>query len=906
MSESSSSTQISENKKCTCCHLSKKRQDFCRLRGNDPQYEHATCNFCYERRVKKRQEANSKKKTKTDTSLNTIVPTISTSISGASGFLQVNNILEDYDDIEQTSETSLFFDNDSANIIEIKEHDSSDEDDNDANMLSYCMDEVERFIAIQFQNAEISEEPTKFAFEIELDSGLLDMVEIGQDLETSSLDLEKIKDSFAQLTKVLILPLESGSGYYWKVGRLFLNFKRKEFTGCATAYLECASREDRSQKPSNYEVKRRSEARTAIQRFPCKGKIIINIDTQLQCASIQCEHLCSHERPSYRQIEFPEEAKRWIQENYRYHLRSSELYRYLIENNLILSIHTKEQVYYWASVYGRQTYLTNQGNQLLSSKTYLEWSELIARGFKVLSYFDNDFIRALGFITPLFNRIGVQNINEIVIDSTFKTNQERFELFVVNSNCGGYGMPLAYLYLLTSNNPSAANYYPSDGITTRVQVLLSFFTSLRQEGLLPSFVLLDKDAGEISAVSEAWSCTNLQLCYWHLDNAISKRLKDKKPRSNTYSKEKALEAHQQFDFIDPLWIPTSPIRSLCSEEEAEEIVSIIKRHANMHPLIPVEKNNFWNSAHIYYHCVKEAYFFCSNHKICGLWGYLWINWYNKKDWKIFARSAYSLAMPLARTTMITESHWRVLKYNYKYNYNRPRLDRLTNILVEQLIPDFDLKLAQYNASRSFPSWWQAFKKDWNKAKSADIMPNMDKKYHVDVANWICSCPVYVNSRYLLCKHLIAKKEKDFWPTFSETTRRHDYPFIFFGNNKPPTISQRNNPWRMINMTIIEENSFIENPVIESHYSENSRDISTIVFEKKMEERQEKYSQYEKKFEKALELYKREMDNDNFVKNFDILLRPFIKAVNECEDALQARKQQGTQKSSNEKLAFWLR
>ena len=74
----------------------------------------------------------------------------------------------------------------------------------------------------------------------------------------------------------------------------------------------------------------------------------------------------------------------------------------------------------------------------------------------------------------------------------------------------------------------------------------------------------------------------------------------------------------------------------------------------------------------------------------------------------------------------------------------------------------------------------------------------------------------------------------------------------------------------------------------------------------MEERQEKYSQYEKKFEKALELYKREMDNDNFVKNFDTLLRPFIKAINECEDALQTRNQQGTQKSSNEKLAFWLR
>ncbi|PKC54566.1 hypothetical protein RhiirA1_331942, partial [Rhizophagus irregularis] len=56
-------------------------------------------------------------------------------------------------------------------------------------------------------------------------------------------------------------------------------------------------------------------------------------------------------------------------------------------------------------------------------------------------------------------------------------------------------------------------------------------------------------------------------------------------------------------------------------------------------------------------------------------------WYNRKDWKLFAYSAYSSAMPLAQTTMIAESHWQVLKYNYKYNYNRPCFDRFTQILV---------------------------------------------------------------------------------------------------------------------------------------------------------------------------------------------------------------------------------
>ncbi|CAG8455957.1 1214_t:CDS:2 [Gigaspora rosea] len=104
-----------------------------------------------------------------------------------------------------------------------------------------------------------------------------------------------------------------------------------------------------------------------------------------------------------------------------------------------------------------------------------------------------------------------------------------------------------------------------------------------------------------------------------------------------------------------------------------------------------------------------------------------------------------------------------------------------------------------------------------------------------------------------------------------------------------------------------ENSFFfNNDVANGSRSGYLQNISIIAQENKIEERQENYTYYVKKFEKALELYKREIDNDNFIKNFNTLIRPFVKAVDECEEALQAHKQQGTQKSSNKKLAFWLR
>lgn len=91
---------------------------------------------------------------------------------------------------------------------------------------------------------------------------------------------------------------------------------------------------------------------------------------------------------------------------------------------------------------------------------------------------ENDFIRALRFIIPLFNRLNIKNLKKIIVNSTFKINQEQFELFTVNVNCDGYGMPVAYLYLLTYDGIVEAYNDSKNQINTRVQALYEFFTSL--------------------------------------------------------------------------------------------------------------------------------------------------------------------------------------------------------------------------------------------------------------------------------------------------------------------------------------------------------------------------------------------------------------------------------------------
>jgi len=300
----------------------------------------------------------------------------------------------------------------------------------------------------------------------------------------------------------------------------------------------------------------------------------------------------THEYPAHRENKLPERAIAWISRNLK--LRKVEVYKRLCDEQLIDSrVHTYRQVYYWASKFSAQQYLTDVSNQLLSSLNFLKQGELVDEGYKVVLYLENDFVRALGFLTPFNSHIQKNDINEIVIDSTFKTNQEKFELFVVLKNCGGHCVLLAYLYVDTFTAPEDHLQDPRNRINSQVKVLKEFFLLLRSEGILPTFVLVDKDAGQIIAIQEAWSwMANIQLCLWHVEQAVDRKLKEKKYKSSQYTARKANEAQEQLDFIDASWIPERNEGVICSEENIREVLNMVKRHAILHPLIPINKETF--------------------------------------------------------------------------------------------------------------------------------------------------------------------------------------------------------------------------------------------------------------------------------------------------------------------------
>ena len=90
----------------------------------------------------------------------------------------------------------------------------------------------------------------------------------------------------------------------------------------------------------------------------------------------------------------------WIKANADYNLQTTEVYRRLWMENLInTELHTKEQVYYWTSVYKKDTYIMNRENQLLQRKRTLSSESFL----KVLVHIENNFVRALDLLAVVSN-----------------------------------------------------------------------------------------------------------------------------------------------------------------------------------------------------------------------------------------------------------------------------------------------------------------------------------------------------------------------------------------------------------------------------------------------------------------------------------------------------------------------
>jgi hypothetical protein len=338
----------------------------------------------------------------------------------------------------------------------------------------------------------------------------------------------------------------------------------------------------------------------------------------------------------------------------------------------------------------------------------------------------------------------------------------RYELYVLHAEFDGTGFPLAYLFL-------EGNGQTGNGV--RTYIITEFCKQMRdQENIYPQFLLSDKDFAQISAAQMTWPTTKVQLCQWHLLRAVKTKLKNSKlPKQMSYSN---IAANNQFSFIDPNFMPITEQQVFCPKEYHDHIINLVKKHLHRHPLIPAESGQYLTKEEIYRNAVEEMYNFCKESNLPWLWAYMWKEWYAKEHWILWARSA-SNSISILKTTMFVEGHWKVIKRDFLYKFFRPRLDLVTYILVTRVVPHQKRKLQQILNGRERADWRKTFKAEWKSL----IQKPVNNHYTMDLEHWVCACPYFLTSRFMICKHLIhAKGSMD--PQFFLTVRRNrTCPFV---------------------------------------------------------------------------------------------------------------------------------
>ncbi|CAB5383528.1 unnamed protein product [Rhizophagus irregularis] len=101
---------------------------------------------------------------------------------------------------------------------------------------------------------------------------------------------------------------------------------------------------------------------------------------------------------------------------------------------------------------------------------------------------------------------------------------------------------------------------------------------------------------------------------------------------------------------------------------------------------PKNFNEYFSTDEIWIISVKEMYDFYIKYDLRNIWAYMWMNWYQKDHWILWARAANSNELCLFKTTMLIESHWKVVKQDFLPKFFRPRLDLMVFIIINRLLP----------------------------------------------------------------------------------------------------------------------------------------------------------------------------------------------------------------------------
>ncbi|KAI5452823.1 hypothetical protein NCC49_006363 [Naganishia albida] len=352
----------------------------------------------------------------------------------------------------------------------------------------------------------------------------------------------------------------------------------------------------------------------------------------------------------------------------------------------------------------------------------------------------------------MIEKIGITNIMEVALDGRHGVSTSKHELLTVMAEYDGSGYPLAYL--LRKTTKAAKTQALRESIAkARHATLTHLFTEMKRRGVAPSFVGTDKDFQEIRAVNAVWPEAKHQLCYWHAKRALEKRLRQPPSEVTSYDPFRAAADSDSF----------------CPPAHHDGILQLFAQHLNQHASIPLANVGIVDATEIRRRALVDIYKFCFNHDLPELWAYLYMAWYRPEVWVLWARSA-SPEIPVLRTTMIVESHWRLIKRDYLGN-KRPTLPSLVYTLCHTILPRSVGYIGVFGTGadgKHKSSWRKTFKAEYGIAEKAKLT-TPSQQYFTDQELGVCGCPSFLLSRFLLCKHLYRGRRRT--PHWYHTVRR---------------------------------------------------------------------------------------------------------------------------------------
>jgi hypothetical protein len=129
-----------------------------------------------------------------------------------------------------------------------------------------------------------------------------------------------------------------------------------------------------------------------------------------------------------------------------------------------------------------------------------------------------------------------------------------------------------------------------------------------------------------------------------------------------------------------------------------------------------------------------------------------------------------------------------VKEDYLHHFSLPQLDLLAWVLITKLVPTYyrklDVMLNDIGHFCELATWRKEFKREWKKAMKTPIMMPLNERYRPDVKRFVCTCPHFVVSRFLLCKHLVQQFHPVDPQFFLEVTWNQCSPFWSHPSLKP--------------------------------------------------------------------------------------------------------------------------